>query len=89
MRTKAIIEGLKNSQKIRFVIDGFGMYVRVKDIDSVCTTNHRSALYSALMSLVSEITVNKAVTGLGKTVKVYDGNLQEFSINVQIDLVKE
>ena len=44
MRTKQMYESFKNSQKIRIMVNGFGMYMQIKDIPNICTTIHRVAV---------------------------------------------
>ena len=51
MRKQRLIAGLNNSQKIRFIIDGFGMYCKVSDIENFSTSSHRVAVISALQHL--------------------------------------
>lgn len=51
MRKQQIIPGMNNSQKIRFMIDGFGMYCKVADIENFATSSHRVAVLSALQHL--------------------------------------
>lgn len=53
MRTPRVVFGLDNNQKIRFVIDGFAMYCRVRDIENIGSTTHRLAVTTALQSLGS------------------------------------
>lgn len=51
MRKQQIVSGMNNSQKIRFMIDGFGMYCKVSDIENFATSSHRVAVISALQHL--------------------------------------
>jgi hypothetical protein len=51
MRRQQIVSGMNNSQKIRFMIDGFGMYCKVSDIENFATSSHRVAVISALQHL--------------------------------------
>lgn len=51
MKTKALYPGIKNSQKIRVILNGVGFYTTVKDIDKICTTQHRMAVDYALVAL--------------------------------------
>jgi hypothetical protein len=60
MRTQQIISGMNNSQKIRFMIDGFGMYCRVSDIENFATSSHRVAVISALQHLQCDRELTKS-----------------------------
>lgn len=57
MRTKTIIEGFKNSQKIRFILRSendveFGMYITLQQMsDSFATGNARAAVWDAMLRL--------------------------------------
>ena len=89
MRTKQIIAGLNNNQKIRIMVDGFGMYMQVKNLDSICTSTHRWAVESALVRLVSAIKKDSTTTGFGSRISVYNDKMESVSVDVQVDLVKE
>ena len=82
MRTKQLIHGLNNTQKIRFIVDGVGMHCKVQDIENIATTKHRVAVWLALEHLSVENYTLKdramRVTGYGTT---YDG------VQVQVDLL--
>jgi hypothetical protein len=87
MRKQRLIEGLNNSTKIRFMIDGFGMYCRVSDIENFATSSHRVAVWSALQHLQSsrELAFAKCQpkpTGFG-----YRSTFQGVNHDVQVDLV--
>jgi hypothetical protein len=84
MRTKQIYESFKNSQKIRIMVNGFGMYMQIKDIPNICTTIHRVAVEATLV----EMDMFNSL-GLGKTITVYDSKMNPVSVDVQIDLVEE
>ena len=46
MRTKTLIHGFKNSQKIRVMIDGMGLYMTIGEIsECLATTPHRVAVW--------------------------------------------
>jgi hypothetical protein len=89
MRTKQVIVGLNNNQKIRIMVDGFGMYMQVKNLDSICTSTHRWAVDSALVRLVSAIKKDSLTTGFGSRINVYNSKMESVSVDVQVDLVKE
>ena len=90
MRTKQVVAGLKNTQKIRVMVDGFGMYMKVKDVENICTTPQRSAVFTALQ-YISEDNKNSLsqlkITGYGKKFTVYNGKMESVTVDVQVDLV--
>ena len=83
MRRATVIKGLKNSQKIRVIVDGVGLYMTVGDTDSIfSTTSHRSAVQHTLHLIVEE-----KCGGISHKVAMYDHKLNRSSVNVQVDLV--
>jgi hypothetical protein len=86
MRTKVLYAGVKNSQKIRVMVDGFGMYMRVQDIDNICTRSHRNAVTCAMASLAKDLFNGKKVSGFGSGVTVYNDKMESVRVDVQIDL---
>ena len=83
MRTKTLYKGLKNSQKIRIMINDFGFYTKVCDIDNICTSVHRNAVESAIITLGNKIAQGEKITGFGTNVNV---NYGSEIIEIQIDL---
>ena len=51
MRKQRLIEGLNNSQKIRFIVDGVGMYCRISDVENFATYSAQQAMITALQNL--------------------------------------
>lgn len=51
MRTKTYIDGFKNSQRIRVIVDGVGFYTTVYGTTDMCTRPHRMAVQIALQNL--------------------------------------
>ena len=88
MRTQQIIPGMNNSQKIRFIIDGFGMYCKVADIENFATSSHRVAVISALQHLQCDRDLCKSLgrkdipTGL-----VTRSSFQAVTHDVQVNLI--
>jgi archaeosine-15-forming tRNA-guanine transglycosylase len=70
MRTKQIIYGLKNTQKIRVIIDGVGLYIQIKDSNNLFSkVSQRAAVCDALIRLsalrvVANLNKNEIPTGL-------------------------
>jgi len=72
MRTKVIIDGLKNSQKIRVIINGVIVYTTIKGVlyDLFGNTEQRAAVCDALLQLSYFYRTEKS-TGLGKNFRGY------------------
>lgn len=85
MRTPRVVFGLDNNQKIRFVIDGFVMYCRVKDVSNIASTTHRMAVTKALESLGSG---NHHLKNKGLIPNVGYGTTA-LGHNVQVELCEE
>ena len=79
---KQVIPGLKNSQRIRVIVDGVGIYMTVRDAaTNFATATHGLAVRMALESLVRYNTGNSIkASGQGGT---WAGR------QVQVDLLKE
>ena len=82
MRTKAIVPGLKNTQRIRVILDGIGFYTTVRDAEAMPFTGQRIAVLMALSQLVK-----RGVTGFGCSSVSYDDKMQRTEVQVQVDLV--
>jgi hypothetical protein len=82
MRTKRLIEGLNNSQKIRVIINGIGFYTTVADTENMVFTSQRVAVQSLLYSLGLS-----GDRGLASTQRVYDETNKVVEFQVQVDLV--
>jgi hypothetical protein len=72
MRTKVIFDGLKNSQKIRVIINGVTVYTTIKGVlfDLFGNTEQRAAVCDALLQLSYFYRTEKS-TGLGKDFRGY------------------
>jgi hypothetical protein len=78
MRMKQVIKGLKNSQRIRVIVDGVGIYMTVGQTESsFATANHRIAVQNTLELMVAE-----NCGGIAHTVEASDKR-----VAVQVDLV--
>jgi hypothetical protein len=84
MRTKTFIDGFKNSQKIRVMFEGFGVYTTVGGVcDTFATASHSAAACDALLKLAymrrtAEKDGDLIPVGLGYTTR---------GMQVQIDLI--
>jgi len=72
MRTKVIFDGLKNSQKLRVIINGITVYTTIKGVlfDLFGNTEQRAAVCDALLELSYFYRTEKS-TGLGKNFRGY------------------
>ena len=89
MRKQRLIEGMNNSQKIRFIVDGVGMYCRISDVENFATYSAQQAVITALQNLqysreMAFATCKAQPTGWG-TNSVFAG----VQHNVQVDLLKD
>ena len=82
MRTKQIINGLKNSQRIRVIVNGVGFYTTVSDAINMPFTEQRIAVWNAL-----EVIGREKIDGYGGSTKVYDNGMKVQTIQFQISLV--
>jgi hypothetical protein len=72
MRTKVLFDGLKNSQKIRVIINGVIVYTTIKGVlfDLFGNTEQRAAVCDALLQLSYFYRTEKS-TGIGKDFRGY------------------
>ena len=72
MRTKVLFDGLKNSQKIRVIINGVIVYTTIKGVlfDLFGNTEQRAAVCDALLQLSYFYRTEKS-TGIGKYFRGY------------------
>ena len=84
MRTKQIIQGLNNNQRIRVILNGVGFYTTVKGANELPFSSQGSAVISALISLAYG---KENSTGFGTRVSVYNYKMEQEYFDVQVDLV--
>lgn len=82
MRTRQIISGLKNSQRIRVIINGVGFYTTVKDMVDMPFTDQRVAVWQTL-----EACVREGIRGLSQRVNLYDDGFRKTEVDVQVNLL--
>jgi hypothetical protein len=82
MRTKAIIPGLKNSQKIRVIVDGVGFVTTVEGMTEMCFTEQRAAVWNAL-----EVIAREKIEGFGGQTRAYDYKMIAKIIDFQVNLL--
>ena len=83
MRTVQIIKGLKNTQRIRVILNGVGFYTTVQGANELPFTSQGSAVLSALVSLAGG---KEKSTGFGTRVSVYNHKMERESFDVHVDL---
>jgi hypothetical protein len=82
-RRATVVKGFKNSQKIRIIVNGVGLYTTVGDTDSIfSTTSHRQAVQHTLNLMVAE-----KCGGISHTVTMYDHKLNRSQVECQVDLL--
>ena len=82
MRKKSIVQGLKNSQKIRVIVEGVGFHTTVEGMTEMCFTEQRVAVWQAL-----EVIAREKIQGYGGTTKIYDHKMTAKNIQFQVNLV--
>lgn len=95
MRTKEVIKGLKNSQKIRVIVDGVGIYMTVGEVESkFATTAHYQATKQVLETLAKDRAEGKRLhgwsgvtSGMATSVTVYVPSVGSRNIDVQVDIL--
>jgi hypothetical protein len=92
MRKPTYISGLKNSQKIRVIVDGVGFYTTVYGTTNICTHSHQVAVTMALQNLAHERSVAQvkrtvAPVGFGFNYRYTADGKTEVLVPVQVDLV--
>ena len=85
MRTKTIIDGFKNSQKIRVIVNRVPIYTTVKDMayNLFGDTTIRAAVWSA----VDKLARDRRVTGQEITGLTYSYGSYNNEVQVQVDLI--
>jgi hypothetical protein len=80
MRTKQIIQGLNNSQRIRVILNGVGFVTTVQEANNMPFVSQNTAVYVALNRMDKS-------TGIATTVTVYNHKMEREQFDVQVDLV--
>ena len=78
MRTKRQFKGLDNGQKVRVIIDGVGIYTKIREIDGLFATNTHGEAVREALAHQSGLFVENGSTG---HVADYSGHA------VQVDLI--
>ena len=82
MRRRAIIPGLKNSQRIRVILNGIGFYTTVQGVTEMVFSEQRVIVYNAL-----ELIGREKIQGYGGQNRVYDSKMNVVTFDVQVNLL--
>jgi hypothetical protein len=91
MRTPTFIDGFKNSQKIRVIVDGVGFNTTVAGTSEIVTHRHRVAVQTALMNLAYNRSMATSMhrdipVGFGFNYNYTPDGNEKFVVPVQVDL---
>ena len=87
MRTKQVIKGLNNSQKIRIILNGVGWYSTVEGMTDMCITHQRIAVWNALQHIADLRDTASPITGYASRSKFYNDKNELVDVDFQVDLV--
>jgi len=79
---KRIIKGLKNSQKIRVIVNGVGFYTTVEGMTQMCFTEQKVAVWQALERIAAE-----KIQGFASSTTFYNEKLERERVDFQVNLV--
>ena len=82
MRRRAIVPGLKNSQKIRVIVNGVGFVTTVEGMTEMCFTEQRVAVWNAL-----EVIAREKIQGYGGQTRAYDYKMIAKIVDFQVNLL--
>ena len=82
MRRQAIIPGLKNSQRIRVIVNGVGFHTTVQGVTEMVFSEQRVIVYNAL-----ELIGREKIQGYGGQNRVYDSKMNVVTFDVQVNLL--
>jgi hypothetical protein len=88
MKTRTLIAGLRNSQRIRVICNGVGFHTTVAGAFDMCIYEQRIAVSSVLSSLgASRKMPGNQATGLATRIDCYTADGRRVAVDVQVDLV--
>jgi hypothetical protein len=82
MRTKQVIQGLNNSQKIRVIVNGVGFYTTVMGMTEMLFSEQRVAVWIALEQIARE-----KIQGVASRTWFYNDKMEKTSVDYQVDIV--
>ena len=88
MRNRLVV-GLKNSQKIRVIVNGVAFHTTVKGaLEGMTFVDQRLAVSHVLTELgLGQFNLTDRPLGIAKPVRVYNHKNERVTIDVQVDLV--
>jgi len=88
MRSRLVV-GLKNSQKIRVIVNGVAFHTTVQGaLEGMSFVDQRLAVSHVLTELgLGQFNHTDKPLGIGKPVRVYNHNNERVTVDVQVDLV--
>ena len=88
MRNRLVV-GLKNSQKIRVIVNGVAFHTTVQGaLEGMTVVDQRMAVSHVLTELgLGQFNLTDRPMGLAKPVRVYNHKNERVTIDVQVDLV--
>ena len=88
MRNRLVV-GLKNSQKIRVIVNGVAFHTTVKGaLEGMSFVDQRLAVSHVLTELgLGQFNLTDRPLGIAKPVRVYNHRNERVTIDVQVDLV--
>jgi hypothetical protein len=82
MRTKQMVPGFKNKQRVRAIVNGVGYITTIQDL--VC--GPFSAQTTALLNVL-HIMKDENCGGVGTTIRTFDHEMKEQSFQIQLNLI--
>ena len=88
MRNRLVV-GLKNSQKIRVIVNGVAFHTTVKGaLEGMTFVDQRLAVSHVLTELgLGQFNLTDRPMGIAKPVRVYNHKNERVTVDVQVDLV--
>jgi hypothetical protein len=88
MRNRLVV-GLKNSQKIRVIVNGVAFHTTVKGaLEGMTFVDQRLAVSHVLTELgLGQFNLTDRPLGLAKPVRVFNHRNERVTVDVQVDLV--
>jgi hypothetical protein len=82
MRTKQIVPGFKNKQRVRAIVNGVGYITTIQDLVCGPFSTQTTALLNAL-----HIMKTADCGGVGTTIRTFDHEMKEQSFQIQLDML--
>jgi len=82
MRTKQMVPGFKNKQRVRAIVNGVGYITSIQDLVCGPFSTQTTALLNVL-----HIMKNENCDGVGTTIRTFDHEMKEHSFQIQLNLI--